>query len=53
MAEHTASVTSLAISSDDRYVVSGSVDSMIKVWQLESGKCTLTLRDHSCQVLCV
>ncbi len=46
---HTASV-SLALSGDGKRLFSGSADSTIKVWDLESGKETLTLRGHTLEV---
>ncbi len=32
--EHTSAVNSIAISTDGRFLVSGSSDSTVKVWQL-------------------
>src|SRR5208337_2522042 len=44
---HTAAVTSVAISSDDKRAVTGSRDGTAKVWELEEGKELLTLKGHS------
>ena len=39
-------VTSLCMAPDGR-LVSGSLDKSIKVWDLKSGLCQLTLKGHS------
>jgi WD40 repeat protein len=44
---HTSSVDSLVLSPDGKRLYSGSVDSTIKVWDLEAGKETLTLRGRA------
>ena len=33
--------------------MSGSYDKTVKVWDLKTGKCKLTLRGHTAAVLCV
>jgi WD40 repeat protein len=40
-------VSSLALSADGRRLYSGSFDSTTKVWNLETGEETLTLRGHA------
>ena len=37
MTGHSNGVNSVAISSDGKYIVSGSGDNTIKIWNLESG----------------
>jgi WD40 repeat protein len=49
---HTESVDSVAISSDNRYIVSGSDDNTIKIWDLKSGK-LLKRIDEGCTTLVV
>jgi len=44
---HTLGVTRLALSGDGKRLCSGSYDKTIKVWDLDSGKETLTLRGHT------
>ena len=44
---HEDAVTSLALSADGKRLFSGSHDKTIKVWDLEAGKETLTLRGHT------
>ena len=44
---HSESVNSVAISSDNKYIVSGSGDKTIKIWNLESGQEIKTLNGHS------
>lgn len=36
---HTARVESLALTYDDKYIVSGSADQTLRVWDLTTGKC--------------
>ena len=40
-------INSVAISSDDKFIVSGSFDRLIKVWELNSGTCIKTLTGHT------
>lgn len=44
---HTEGVTSLALSADGETLVSGSEDSIIKVWKLSTGKQVRTLAGHT------
>jgi WD40 repeat protein len=41
---HSDAITSLAVTSDDKYLVSGSVDGTIRIWSLESGTAVRTIR---------
>jgi WD40 repeat protein len=43
---HTDSVLSLALSADGRRVISGSSDTTLRVWDLESGECLHVLEGH-------
>jgi WD40 repeat protein len=45
--KHSSRVASVFISSDNRYIVSGSRDAIIKVWHLETGDLKNTLQGHS------
>ena len=45
---HTRWVTTVAISPDGKYIVSGSGDKSIKVWELSSGKEMQTLEGKPC-----
>jgi WD40 repeat protein len=49
---HTEKVTSCAISSDGRRIVSGSNDHSLKVWDMESGAELATLKGHTYLVNC-
>ncbi|MBU0485403.1 MAG: caspase family protein [Proteobacteria bacterium] len=40
---HTATVWALAVSPDNRYLISGSTDQTIKLWNLHTGKNLLTI----------
>ena len=41
---HIAKISSIAIDSRERYLVTGSLDKTIKVWDLQSGRLIKTLR---------
>ena len=43
---HSDMVTTVAISPDDRFVISGSKDTTIRIWDTESGRCLKVLRGH-------
>jgi WD40 repeat protein len=43
---HNSSVSSVAISVDGKYVVSGSGDKTVKIWDMMSGECMKTLSGH-------
>ena len=47
---HTGSVNSIAITPDGKYVVSGSCDGTIKLWDINSGKEIRSLEGHSDRV---
>jgi len=38
---------------DEDKVISGSYDKTLKVWDIKTGQCRMTLRGHSAAVLCV
>ncbi len=40
-------MTSIAFSKDDKYIISGSEDKSIKIWELETGNEIKTLNGHS------
>jgi WD40 repeat protein len=44
---HTASVYSVALTSDGTRAVSGSDDNTVRVWDVASGQCTATLEGHT------
>jgi WD40 repeat protein len=47
---HIFSVSSVAYSPDGRFVVSGSADSSVKIWDLETGRELWTLPEHEAAV---
>ncbi len=50
---HSASITSVAVSPDDRYAASGSEDRSVRVWEIATGQNTLTLQGHQHWVMSV
>ncbi|MBN2546963.1 MAG: hypothetical protein JXB50_14270 [Spirochaetes bacterium] len=48
--EHTSSIRSVAISPDNKYIVSGSDDGFIKLWNIISGKNEKTFKAHQIKV---
>jgi len=44
---HTGYVYSVAISPDGKYIVSGSNDTTIKIWDMRSGACVYTIYNSS------
>ncbi|NTV51179.1 MAG: TIR domain-containing protein [Geobacteraceae bacterium] len=50
---HTRRVNSLAVSPYGSWVVSGSDDHTVKIWDLESGECRATLKGYSGMVFSV
>ncbi len=44
---------SIAFSSDDNYILSGSIDDTIKLWDRRTGKELLTLKGHLRSVMSV
>jgi WD40 repeat protein len=50
---HEGWVWCCAISHNDEFIVSGSKDNKIKIWEIESGNCVKTFDGHSSYVTCV
>ena len=50
---HTRPVTSVAVTSDGKRVISGSADNTLKVWNLETGEELFTLRGHTLPITSV
>ena len=49
--DHQDHLTSVAISVDGKFIVSGSYDRTVRIWETESGRCLKTLEGHSTAVL--
>jgi WD40 repeat protein len=47
---HTNRVTALAISADGRRAISGSADTTVRIWDLDSGRMLRTLRGHTAEI---
>jgi WD40 repeat protein len=47
LARHTDSVWSVAFSPDGQYIVSGSMDNLVKVWSVSGGKEVASLAGHT------
>ncbi len=43
-------MTSIAFSNDDKYIISGSNDNSIKIWERETGNDIQTLKGHRQEV---
>jgi WD40 repeat protein/serine/threonine protein kinase len=50
---HTGAVTSVCLSRDSRYALSGSSDRTLKVWEVATGRCLKTLEGHASAVTSV
>jgi WD40 repeat protein len=50
---HTFPVSSVVITKDGRYSISGSLDCTLKVWNMATGQCVATLTGHTLGVICV
>ena len=50
---HVNDVTCAALVPDSRRLVSGSADSTLRIWDLESGECLRMLRGHRRGVICL
>ncbi|GFR47832.1 hypothetical protein Agub_g9610 [Astrephomene gubernaculifera] len=50
---HHKPILSLATTPDSKYLVTGSADKTVRVWDVCTGYCMLTLRGHSGEVTCV
>ena len=48
---HTGTVTSVAVSRDGRWLVSGSMDGTVRRWDVESDRGMMVMREVSCQWL--
>ncbi len=44
---HTQPITSLAISPDDKFILSGGADNMVHLWSADAGRLLKTYRGHS------
>lgn len=44
---HSSVVNFVAISSDEKFVVSGSADQTVRIWETETGKCLKILEGHT------
>jgi WD40 repeat protein len=51
--EHSDSIKSIQVDETSNKIISASDDKTIKIWDLESGKCLKTLKDHKDWVKCI
>ena len=49
-AGHRHAITSVCLSSDERWAVSGSIDRTVRIWELSTGRCLRTLEGHTDRV---
>ena len=50
---HQSTVYSISISPDNQYLISGSYDSTIRLWNLHTKTCFGVYKGHFCPILCV
>ena len=50
---HQSTIYSLSISPDNEYLISGSYDGTIRLWNLHTKTCFSVYKGHFCPVLCV
>ncbi len=50
---HNGGVMSVAISKDNKFIVSGSEDSTVRVWERKSGKKLQELKSHNDRIYSV
>lgn len=50
IAAHSAPVTSLALSAEQRYLISGSTNAAIKIWDTNTNKCITQLKGHAAAI---
>ena len=50
---HQSAVYSISISPDNQYLISGSYDSTVRLWNLHTKTCFGVYKGHFCPVLCV
>ena len=50
---HQSAIYSLSISPDNQYLISGSYDSTIRLWNLHTKTCIGVYKGHFCPILCV
>ena len=50
---HQSAIYSISISPDNQYLISGSYDSTIRLWNLHTKTCFGVYKGHFCPVLCV
>jgi WD40 repeat protein len=48
--EHTSGVTSVSFSKDDKYIISGSADKTLKLWNVQTGECLRTFGNQNSPV---
>ena len=53
MQGHTLGVVTLAVTSDNKYIVSGSLDKSIRIWNLLEKIQETVLKGHTSSIKCV
>jgi WD40 repeat protein len=44
---HRDEVTSICLSTDEQFILSGSIDNTVKLWEIATGKCIHTFAEHT------
>ncbi len=50
---HTGAITCIGVTNDNKYIITGSRDKFIRVWDIETGKVVFLLKGHDDDINCL